>query len=101
MDLTNGISAILADDARRSQPRRLLRHAPVREQVLFWLQRRCLCASDLAVRLRIENVRTLRATLTSMRLDRQIYVVYRRMVEYDVEGPGRKRHLVSYYRARV
>jgi len=101
LEALNGITAILADDARRSVPRPLLKHAPVREQVLFWLRRRCLCAQDLAAKLSVENVDTLRRTLTAMRLDRQIYVAYRRVVEYDVEGPGRKRHLVSYYRARM
>mgnify|MGYP001045671801 FL=1 len=99
--LSNGISVILADDERRSQPRRPLKHAPAREQVLFWLRRRTMCAVDLAAKLGIENVDTLRTTLTRMRIDRQIYVVYRRIVEHEIDGAGRRRHLVSYYRARV
>lgn len=97
----NGITAIVADDERRSQPRRLLRHAPVREQVLFWLRRRCMCAVELAEKLGIERVDTVRMTLARMKLDRQIYVSYRRVVEYEAEGAGRKRHVVSYYRARM
>jgi hypothetical protein len=97
----NGITAIVADDERRSQPRRLLRAAPMREQVLFWLRRRALCAAELAERLGIERVDTVRNTLTRMRLDRQVFVAYRRVVEYETEGAGRKRHVVSYYRARM
>ena len=100
-DALNGIAAILADDARRSQPRRLLKHAPVRQQVLFWLRRRTYCAPELAEKMGVENVRVLRKTLALMRMDRQIYVAYRAIVESEIDGPGRKRHLVSYYRARV
>lgn len=99
--LNNGITAILADDARRSVPRLPTKPAPTREKLLFWLRRRTYCATELAQRVGVENVDSLRWTLTKMRLDRQIYVVYRRLVEYEIEGPGRKRHMVSYYRARV
>lgn len=99
MTLPNGIAAIVADCERMAQP--VARDTAQRRQVLFWLRRRCLCAEELAAKLGVVRVDTLRMTLTRMRLDRQICVVYRKWVEHELDGPGRRRHLVSYYRARV
>jgi len=96
----NGISVILADDERRSAPRQPARPAPVREKLLFWLRRRTLCAAELAEKTGVD-LEVVKVTLVGMRVDRQVHVVYRRVIEYELDGPGRRRHLVSYYRARV
>lgn len=96
----NGITAIVADRERCSAPRPIVKPAPAKSMLLFWLARRTLCAADLAERTGMP-IDTVRVHLTQLKLSRNIFEVYRRVVEYDREGPGRKRHVVRYYKARV
>lgn len=96
----NGISAILADRARTDAPRPMMRPAPRRELLLWWLGRRSLSARELAERTGVP-IELVWVLLTQMRRDRQIIVAYRKSVEYPIDGSGRKRHVVNCYRARV
>lgn len=96
----NGISAIVADRERTEAPRPMMRPAPRRELLLWWLSRRSLSARELAERTGL-NITIVKVLVAQMRRDRQIIVAYRKSVEYAIDGSGRKRHVVNCYRARV
>lgn len=95
----NGIAAIVADRERMDAPRQFTRPAPKRALILWWLSKRTLSSRELAERTGMD-VDLVRVLVAQMRRDRQITVSYRRVVEYQVEGAGRKRHVVNCYRAR-
>lgn len=95
----NGIAAILADRARTDAPRPMMRPAPRRELLLWWLSKRSLSARELAERTGLD-IALVKVLVAQMRRDRQIIVAYRKCVEYAIDGSGRKRHVVNCYRAR-
>lgn len=74
--------------------------APCKARILEHLQRRCLNAAGVAERTGM-SLRAVEQAIYEMRVAGLAHVAYRAIRVHEVVGPGRRRHVVNYYRASV
>lgn len=74
------------------------RRLTIGDAAVFYLRNRVMSAAQLAERLEMP-VNRMRVEITMLRAAGRVVVAYRRTVHYDLTGPGRRDHVVRYYRA--
>ena len=93
----NGISTIVS--VLDAPPPTVPDKAKIKRKILFFLERRTLSINQVSERVGCDR-KVAYEMVRALKLARQITVAYRTVVRYDIQGPGRKTHVVAFYRAR-